>query len=68
MTQTEWLEKTDDWRTGWRYGQGDVYIEPKENSDFIDGYLYALEHPAGSCYSVSATTGLKVGGQYEDVV
>ena len=59
MTQKDWSEKTDDWRKGWRYGQGDAFVEPNETSDFLDGYLYALEHPFGSCYSANATTGLK---------
>ena len=59
MTQKDWSEKTDDWRKGWRYGQGDVSVEPNGTDDFRDGYLYALEHPMGSCYSVSATTGPK---------
>ena len=59
MTQNDWSEKTDDWRNGWRYGQGDESVKPNRTDDFRDGYAYALEHPIGGCYSVSATTGLK---------
>lgn len=57
MTNEEWKSKTDDWRKGWRYGQGDVYITPKDNPDFVDGCRYAIEHPEGACYTVKATTG-----------
>lgn len=59
MTNEEWASKSDDWRKGWRYAQGDVTIEPNTTSEFIAGYMYANEHLEGSCYSVSATTGDK---------
>ena len=57
MTNDEWTLKSDDWRKGWRYGQGDIFVLKKDTPDFIDGYKYAIEHPEGSCYSVDATTG-----------
>lgn len=56
MTNDEWTSKSDDWRKGWRYGQGDVFVLKKDTPDFIDGYKYAIEHPEGSCYSADATT------------
>lgn len=57
MNAKEWRSKSDSWRRGWKYGQGDVFVIREDSPDFIDGYKYALEHPTGPCYSVEATTG-----------
>ena len=57
MTNEEWRSKTDDWRDGWRYAQGDVFIISKNTPDFIEGYRYACSHPEGPYYSIGATTG-----------
>ena len=48
MTQDEWKSKSDDWRKGYRAGQGDDTIVIKTDSkDFAAGYAYAIEHPVG---------------------
>ena len=47
MTTDEWMSKSDDWHKGWRYGQGDVFIEKRDSRDFIDGWRYAIAHPIG---------------------
>ena len=57
MTSEEWQSKTDDWRHGWRYAQGDLSIIPKNTPDFIAGYRYACDHIIGPYYSAEATTG-----------
>ena len=57
MTYEEWRSKSDDWRKGWRYAQGDDSVSFKNTPDFIDGYRYACDHPEGSYYSTGATTG-----------
>lgn len=60
MPQNEWQTKSDDWRNGWRYGQGDDTIPAKlDSKEFADGYRYAIENPFGPCYTVVATTGGK---------
>ena len=49
MSNEEWKSKSDDWRIGWRYGNGDETVSPKMDSEeFIAGYRYALNHPIGS--------------------
>ena len=48
MTNEEWRKKSDDWRKGWRYGQGDVTVKPNNSADFTEGYKYARLHPFGS--------------------
>jgi len=51
MTQEEWKAHTPDWKKGWRYGQGDVTVEPEPDSEeFRVGARYAIEHPFGSVY------------------
>jgi len=48
MTTEEWRSKTDEWRRGWRCCQEAQDIPEEKSQDFIDGYIYALEHPFGS--------------------
>ena len=58
MDSSDWRTKSDAWRKGWRYGQGDTTISPQlDSEEFCEGYKFALEHPEGGCYSVSSTTG-----------
>ena len=57
MTNEEWQSKTDDWRYGLRYAQGDVFIISKNTPDFVEGYQYACDHLEGLYYSAGATTG-----------
>ena len=58
MDSAEWRTKSDAWRRGWKYGQGDTNVSPQlDSAEFCAGYRFALDHPEGGCYSVSATTG-----------
>ena len=44
----EWRSKSDEWRKGWRSCQEGQDIPVGKSNDFIDGYIYALEHPFGT--------------------
>lgn len=48
MTTEEWRNKSDEWRKGWRCCQEAQDIPEEKSTDFIDGYIYALEHPFGA--------------------
>ena len=49
MSTEEWKSKSDDWRCGYRAGQGDDTISLRlDSEEFVAGYVYALENPIGS--------------------